>query len=82
MVEDFDTHLKYMEGFHRRYMTSNKILRFWANMVRQLDIEMIVPQHGAMFKGKDMVNRFIDWLENLEVGVDIMTQEKYRVPSG
>ncbi len=82
VVEDFDKHIKYMEGFHRRYMASNKILRFWANMVRQLDIEMIVPQHGAILKGKDMVNRFIEWVENLEVGIDLLTQERYKVPTG
>ncbi|MFN3975623.1 MAG: MBL fold metallo-hydrolase [Aquificaceae bacterium] len=81
-VEDFDKHIKYMEGFHRRYMVSNKVLRFWANMVKDLDIEMIVPQHGAIFKGKDMVKRFIEWVENLEVGVDLLTQDMYRVPSG
>ncbi len=79
-VENFDEHIKYMEGFHRRYMASNKVLKFWANMVRQLDIEMIVPQHGAIFKGKEMVERFINWIENLQVGVDLITQEKYRIP--
>ncbi len=41
---------------------------------------MIVPQHGAIFKGKDMVERFINWVENLQVGVDLLTQEKYRIP--
>jgi len=79
-VENFDEHIKYMEGFHKRYMASNKVLKFWANMVRQLDIEMIVSQHGAIFKGKEMVERFINWIENLQVGVDLLTQEKYRVP--
>jgi flavorubredoxin len=79
-VENFDEHIKYMEGFHKRYMASNKVLKFWANMVRQLDIEMIVPQHGAIFKGKEMVERFINWVENLQVGVDLLTQEKYRIP--
>ncbi len=79
-VENFDEHIKYMEGFHKRYMASNKVLKFWTNMVRQLDIEMIVPQHGAIFKGKEMVERFINWVENLQVGVDLLTQEKYRVP--
>ena len=42
-MEDFDKHIRDMEGFHRRYMVSNKVLRFWANMVKDLDIEMIVP---------------------------------------
>jgi len=78
-VENFDEHIKYMEGFHKRYMASNKVLKFWANMVRQLDIEMIVPQHGAIFKGKEMVERFINWVENLQVGVDLITQDRYRV---
>ncbi len=41
---------------------------------------MIVPQHGAIFKGKEMVERFINWVESLQVGVDLLTQEKYRVP--
>ncbi|AAC07081.1 MBL fold metallo-hydrolase [Aquifex aeolicus] len=80
IVENFEEHVKYMEGFHRRYMASNKVLRFWANMVRQLDIEIIAPQHGAIFKGKDMVNKFIEWVENLECGVDLMTQEMYSIP--
>ena len=78
-VEDFEAHIKYMEGFHRRYIASNKVLKFWANMVRQLDIETIAPQHGAVFKGKEMVNRFIEWVENLEVGVDLLTQDRYTV---
>jgi flavorubredoxin len=79
-VENFDEHIKYMEGFHKRYMASSKVLKFWANMVRQLGIEMIVPQHGAIFKGKEMVERFINWIENLQVGVDLITQDRYRVP--
>jgi flavorubredoxin len=27
-----------------------------------------------------MVNRFINWVENLECGIDLMTQEHYKVP--
>jgi flavorubredoxin len=79
-VTDFKEHLKYMEGFHSRYMISNKICRYWVNMVREMDVEMIVPQHGKSFKGKKMVNQFLDWIEQLPCGVDLMTQENYRVP--
>ncbi|NPA42025.1 MAG: FprA family A-type flavoprotein [Aquificae bacterium] len=79
-VEDFDAHVKYMEPFHRRYMASGKVLKLWANMVRQLDIETIAPQHGAVFKGKDMVSRFIDWVESLECGVDLLTEKDYTLP--
>ena len=79
-VKDFDAHIPLMEGFHRRYMISNKILRYWANMVRRLDIEQIVPQHGQRFVGKAMCKRLVDWLETLQVGVDLMTQDAYRLP--
>lgn len=47
--------MPYMEGFHQRYMNSNKICRYWVNMVRTLDIEMMVPQHGRAFVGKKVV---------------------------
>ena len=70
-VKDFDKHLPFMEGFHRRYMASNRSMRAWAKMARQLDIEVIAPQHGCYFRGKPMVERFISWCEQLECGVDL-----------
>jgi len=79
-VSNFDEHVEFMAGFHRRYMISNKVCRLWATMVRQLDIEMIVPQHGARFVGKPMVKRFIDWVETLQCGVDVLTQDHYQIP--
>lgn len=79
-VADFAKHLPNMEGFHRRYMGSNKICRLWVNMVRGLDVEWIVPQHGPSFKGKEMIGELLGWLENLECGVDLMTQNHYQLP--
>ncbi len=79
-VSDFDAHIPYMEGFHRRYMASNKVMKAWANMVRGLDIETIVPQHGAYFKGKKMVQRFIDWCADLECGVDLI-EPLFKIPA-
>jgi flavorubredoxin len=74
-VSDFDAHLidSHMLGFHKRYMTNNKACRLWVQMVRQLDVEWIVPQHGGSFKGKEMVTRFLDWFEALECGTDLIT---------
>ena len=74
-VQDFDKHLiqSHMLGFHKRYMTNNKACRLWVQMIRQLDVEWIVPQHGGSFKGKEMVNRFLDWFETLECGTDLIT---------
>lgn len=79
-VTDFNAHLPKMLGFHQRYMSSNKACRLWVNMVRALDIDWIVPQHGRSFKGKAMVAQFLSWIEHLECGVDLLTQDNYRIP--
>jgi flavorubredoxin len=79
VVQNFDDHVQYMEGFHRRYIPSGKVLKLWANMVRQLDIDAIAPQHGAMMLEKAHVNRFIDWVENLSCGIDILG-DLYQLP--
>lgn len=67
-VTDFDAHIKYAEGFHRRWMGSNEAKRDWCQRVSALDIDMLCPQHGAIYQGAD-VARFIDWFAKLEVGV-------------
>ena len=77
-VEDFDTHINFMEGFHQRYLPTGKALKMWARMARSLDIETIAPQHGAILAGKELVNRFIDWIDHLSCGLDLM--EAYLVP--
>lgn len=71
-VGDFDAHVDYMIGFHRRYMASNRAMRAWARRTRKMDIDVIAPQHGAVFRGKAMVERFIDWCEGLACGVDLL----------
>jgi flavorubredoxin len=78
-VTDFDAHEAFIRGFHRRYMSGNRAMRAWAKIVRGLDIEIIAPQHGALFRGKPMVERFISWCENLECGVDLV-DELYAQP--
>ena len=40
-VEDFAEHVKIMEGFHKRYMVSNKACRHWSKMIRQMDIDIM-----------------------------------------
>lgn len=79
-VPDFAAHVPFMEPFHRRYMVSGSVLKAWAAMVRKLDIETIAPQHGAMMRGREMVNQFISWCETLECGVDLMLGI-YQVPA-
>ncbi len=71
MVEDFDRHLPDLVGFHTRYMTSKKVTARWAAMVRRQNPGMIAPQHGKIFKDKEM-NRFLDWIANLDCGIDLL----------
>jgi len=67
-VEDFDHHIRYAEKFHRRWMGSNSAKKLWCERVRSMDIDMLCPQHGAIYQGED-VSRFIDWFDGLEVGI-------------
>lgn len=67
-VDNFDRHIRHAEDFHRRWMGSDKAKRDWCERVSALDIDMLCPQHGAIYQGED-VRRFIDWFSRLEVGV-------------
>lgn len=67
-VTDFDRHIGFAAGFHRRWMGSRDARDAWCNRVSKLEIDMLCPQHGAIYRGRD-VQRFIDWFGQLEVGV-------------
>ena len=77
-VEDFKAHIPAMKSFHQRYMASGKACRLWANMVKQMNVEMLVPQHGKPFIGKAMVDQFLSWISGLDCGVDLLTEADYR----
>ena len=66
-VDSFNEHVQYMEKFHIRWMPSSTALKRWVTRVRDLKPKMICPQHGGIFKGEN-VDKFLTWLENLEVG--------------
>lgn len=74
-VERFDTHVQYMDAFHRRWMGSVAARDAWVAMVSKLDIDIIAPQHGLAFKGED-VRRFIEWFGALELGSGLAAFEQ------
>jgi flavorubredoxin len=78
-VTDFDDHIEYMESFHLRYMPSGQANQCWAEMVRGLEIERIVPQHGAFFPNREISRRFIDWIAQLPGAVETM-RDNYKIP--
>ena len=61
-------HIKQAEGFHKRWMGSAAAKNDWCHRARALKPTMLCPQHGAIYRGDDVM-RFIDWFEALEVGV-------------
>lgn len=69
VVTDMQDHKEAMIDFHRRYMACNKAVQNYLAHVDKLEIEMICPQHGAIFKGEH-VAEFFSWLSGLDVGVD------------
>lgn len=69
-VENFDQHIEKMRYFHQRWMPSNQAKRVWIDKIRHLNIDIIAPQHGRVFKGDD-VKRFLDWFETLQVGIAV-----------
>lgn len=73
-VADFAQHLRYTEGFHKRYMASNRAIRYWVEQVRKLDIDIIAPQHGPLYKGQAK-DDFLDWLYDLPCGSDLLPLE-------
>lgn len=81
-VKDLAPHIAKMEGFHRRYMVSNKILRLWVQMARGLEVRMLVPQHGSPIVGRQAIAEFYDWLENLRCGIDLFDERNYQLPTG
>lgn len=67
-VDDFASHIDKMKYFHQRWMPSNRAKSNWVARVRELDIDIMAPQHGRVFKG-EMVDEFLEWFARLEVGV-------------
>jgi flavorubredoxin len=63
----FDDHIQHAKFFHQRWMPSNGAKKDWIDRVRQLDIEFLCPQHGAIYAGEN-VQRFLNWFDGLTVG--------------
>ena len=72
-VSNFDEHKEALEGFHRRYMGSNKLCRAWVAKIEVLEVDTVAPQHGLVFEDGD-VKLFLEWLKELKCGSDFMEE--------
>lgn len=70
LVKDFDRHIRHARAFHQRWMGSKAAVLDWCERAAALPIDMLCPQHGAVFQGADVM-RFINWFAELEVGTGL-----------
>jgi flavorubredoxin len=63
-----------VKAFHQLYMPSNDAIRLAVRRIRELQPAplMIAPQHGSIILEAD-IPFFLDQMENLQVGLDIIT---------
>lgn len=80
-VHEFNSHLPFIEEFHRRNMGSSHAMKAWADMVLSLEIEIIAPRYGAMYSGKEVVRGFVNWCAELQCGVDVIAP-LFKPPAG
>ena len=71
----FDEHIQHAKFFHQRWMPSNAAKRDWIDRVRQLDIDYLCPQHGAIYAGEN-VQRFLEWFDGLTVGTGVFSEQR------
>ena len=62
-----------VRAFHQAYMPAGRAVAAAVRAIRKLDppVEIIAPQHGRLLRGP-LMHRFLDQLEKLPVGLDIM----------
>lgn len=70
-VDNFSQHQRHIEYFHRRYMASNRALRYWLKTIKPYDIDIIAPQHGYLYR-KDAKDGLLNWFKTLECGSDLL----------
>ncbi len=63
-----------VKAFHQLYMPSNDAIRLAVKRIRELQPapKMIAPQHGSIIL-EDDIPYFLEQMENLQVGLDIIT---------
>jgi flavorubredoxin len=69
-VTDFDRHIRHAKDFHQRWMGSKAAVLDWCERAAAMPIDLLCPQHGAVYQGADVM-RFINWFAELEVGTGV-----------
>lgn len=73
-----------MRTFHAGYMASARHLSKVMERMAQLDLEMVLPQHGSIIP-REMIPQCVDFLKRLPCGIDARETEEElydRIPVG
>jgi flavorubredoxin len=71
VVEDFETHTFKLDLFHIDYMASNIAARGYAERIRHLKLNALMPQHGSIIP-KKYIPAAIEYLQHLKCGLDLI----------
>lgn len=71
-----------IKAFHQLYMPSNEAIRLAVKKIRALNPAPValMPQHGGLIKG-ELMELFMGWMEELQVGLDILTSLSEKLPT-
>lgn len=78
-VEDFEDHIDALAAYHGRFMPSNAARDAWLDAVRGLDIEMLVPASGRVFKDQ-AVEQFLVWLSGAQMATLVAVAKAPELP--
>ena len=66
-VDDFEQHIEALSEWHERRLVSAQARDDWLALIKELDVEMIIPHHGPAYRGRN-TGLFLDWLAQLSLG--------------
>lgn len=72
VVSDWDRHWRGMVPFHVFYMASNRALRGYVDKISAFPVQAMLPQHGSILAGPEMVKRALAALRELPCGIDLL----------
>ncbi len=66
---EFEEHIDNMDMFHQGYISSNKACRYFLYLLKDKDIDHIMPQHGSIITQRNLNSAF-KYIRDLKCGID------------
>ena len=69
-VDDFQSHISFLEDYHTRWFASSPARNDWLASIRKLQIDYMVPHRGPAFN-KTNVENFLAWFSKVQIGIQL-----------